>query len=92
MRQHLQQLLDELKAIDRRCPGKVTFFHSSSMTWSQCGVCKHKSFEGDSEYEAVLQAAQSTGKVQQCSQERAETIPARVRLLERIVEAISGRR
>jgi hypothetical protein len=86
----LQLLLDELKKLDRRCPGKVTFFHSSSMTWAACGVCKHKFFDGDPDYKAILEAAQATGKVQQCAQERAETIPARVKLLERIVVEILG--
>jgi hypothetical protein len=45
-------------------------------------------FDGDEDYKAVLAAAQSTGKVQQCEQERPSTIPARVKLLEKIVEAL----
>jgi hypothetical protein len=88
MNTQLQQLLEELRRIDRRCKGFVTFFYRSPMSWAQCSVCRHKFFDGDPDYKAVLDAAQSTGKVQQCSQERAETLPARVKLLERIVEAL----
>ena len=85
----LQSLLSELKAVEKRCPGKVTFFHSTKVgSWAECGTCKHKFFEGDQDYQAVLDAAQATGKVQQCEQERPSTIPARVKLLEKIVEVL----
>jgi hypothetical protein len=89
VKQHLQQLLDELRSADNRCKGFVTFYHSAAAgSWSQCGSCKHKHFDGDPEYKAVLDAAQSTGKIQQCAQERTTTIPARVKLLEQIVVAL----
>jgi hypothetical protein len=85
----LSSLLAELRAIDRRCKGFVTFYHKSSTgSWAECSVCKHKWFEDDLEYKVALDGAKTTGKVQQCVQERAETIPARVRLLERIVETL----
>jgi hypothetical protein len=85
----IQSLLAELKNVERQCKGFVTFYHSPATgSWSQCGFCKHKMFDGDEDYKAVLAAAQSTGKVQQCEQERPSTIPARVKLLEKIVEAL----
>jgi hypothetical protein len=87
--ENIQALLAELRSIDHRCKGFVTFYHKPSTgSWAQCGTCKHKWFEDDPEYKAILDAAQATGKVQQCAQQRADTIPARVRIIEQIVEAL----